>query len=78
MAKKGRRVVEMNLAAIDRAASALKKARRLMLGAPLSILQQSSKPVPEFVERIQAPIRHGEGDELPGVLSRTWKTAPTR
>ncbi|KLU38909.1 MAG: pyruvate-flavodoxin oxidoreductase [Peptococcaceae bacterium 1109] len=63
--KKGRRVVEMNLAAIDRAASALKKvevpdAWRTAQDPPAEL-----KAVPEFVERIQAPIARHEGDELP-------------
>lgn len=81
--KKGRRIVEMNLAAIDRAAAALRK-----VDVPASWRDaqdppvEKAKMVPEFVERIQAPMARHEGDELPvsafaGMEDGTYPTGTT-
>ncbi|MGI6148700.1 MAG: pyruvate:ferredoxin (flavodoxin) oxidoreductase [Firmicutes bacterium] len=63
--KKGRRIVEMNLAAIDRAGSALQRVEVPQAWRTAQDPPVEPKPVPEFVERIQAPMARHEGDELP-------------
>ncbi|HHV98362.1 MAG TPA: pyruvate:ferredoxin (flavodoxin) oxidoreductase [Clostridiaceae bacterium] len=63
--KKGQKVVDMNIAAIDRAVEALAEVK---VPASWADAQEEDMPVkeePDFVKNIQRPMARHEGDELP-------------
>lgn len=63
--KKGRNVVEMNVSAVDRSLSALKKVNVPAAWANAKDEDWPVKEEPDFIKRIQRPMARLEGDELP-------------
>lgn len=63
--KKGRNVVEMNVNAVDRSLSALKKVNVPAAWANAKDEDGPVKEEPDFIKRIQRPMARLEGDDLP-------------
>jgi len=63
--KKGQKIVEMNIAAIDRAVEALVKVEVPDSWADAEEEDMPVKEEPSFVKNIQRPMARHEGDELP-------------
>ena len=81
--RKGRKVVEMNFAAIDQGLTALRKVEVPQAWRDAQDDHEAKKKeVPVFVETIQFPIARDEGDELPvstfvGMEDGTFPTGTT-
>ncbi|GLC32079.1 pyruvate:ferredoxin (flavodoxin) oxidoreductase [Clostridium omnivorum] len=63
--KKGEKIVEMNKAAVDRGLDGLVKVDIPAEWSNAKDVNETTKKVPDFINKIQAPIARHEGDELP-------------
>jgi pyruvate-ferredoxin/flavodoxin oxidoreductase len=63
--KKGEKIVEMNKAAVDRGLEGLVKVDIPTEWANAKDASEKIQEVPDFINKIQAPIARHEGDELP-------------
>ena len=64
--RKGKKIVEMNVAAIDQGATALNEVKVPLEWAELRDLREDDAlGAPPFVEEIQLPMQRMEGDDLP-------------
>jgi len=63
--KKGRNIVDANIAAIDRGASAAHKINVPSNWANAEDTQSKKKKLPDFINNIERPMARHQGDELP-------------
>jgi pyruvate-ferredoxin/flavodoxin oxidoreductase len=63
--KKGRKIVDMNIQAVDRSLSALRRIEVPEAWKDAADEEPPVKEAPDFIKRIQRPMARHEGDELP-------------